>query len=98
METMESASPKVRVKLWVIEHFRVLPTDSRFKELNEDQIELLFCHFINSLTDEQYKQTYYTKMNRKEVIDTMPKDLMKDMGYTEEDIEQITQGLMVGGT
>lgn len=97
MEMTESVNPKMQVRLWVIEHFRVLPTDSRFKELNEDQMELLFCYFINSLTDEQYKRAYHTKMSRKEVVDTMPKDLMKDMGYTEEEIGNIAQGLTIGG-
>jgi hypothetical protein len=94
---MESASPRERLKLWVIDYFRVLPTDPRFKALREDQMELLFCHFLSSPTDEQYRQSHRAKITKKEMIDTMPKGLMKKMGYSEEDMEEITQELIAGG-
>ena len=97
MEMMESAEPEMRLRLWVIEHFRVLPTDPRFKALDEDQMEVLFFHFINSGTDEQHRLAYHTKMSRKETIDTMPRNLMEDMGYTKEELEKITQELTIGG-
>jgi hypothetical protein len=60
-------------------------------------MELLFCHFLSSPTDEQYRQSHRAKITKKEMIDTMPKDLMKKMGYSEKDMERITQALVIGG-
>jgi len=37
-------------------------------------------------------------MSRKEVIETMPEDLIKEMGYTEEELEVMKQELVIGGS
>ena len=97
MEIVESTDSRQKMKLWVIEHFRVLPTDRRYKKLTEEQIEILFCSFVSSPTDDEYKQAFRRGMSKKEVIDTMPKELMEEMGYTEEDVQQISLQLAASG-
>jgi len=97
LEVVEAAELKQKVKLWIIEHFRVLPTDERFKQLTEDQMELLFCYFLVSPTDEQYKEAHKRNLSKDEVIETFPKEKLKEMGYTEEELENIKQGLVIGG-
>jgi len=97
MEAVESANPRTKMKLWLIEHFRILPTDERYKKLSEDQIEILFCNFLSSPIDEEYKNTYRQGMSKKDVVKSMPTELFKDMGYSEEDIKQISQEIVMGG-
>ena len=94
---MELASPRQKVKLWVIEHFRILPTDERFKRLTEDQMELLFYYFVSSPTDEQYKKAHYSNLSKEEVIETLPEDKIKEMGYSEEELKDIRDALVIGG-
>lgn len=77
------------MKLWVVEHFRVLPTSKEFKELTEDQIDLLFIHFLNRISDDDYKRLYH-----KNKTDTgLPKDQLKKMGYDDTDIVNIENEL-----
>lgn len=97
MEAVESANPRTKMRLWLIEHFRILPTDERYKKLSEDQIEILFCNFLSSPIDEEYKNTYRQGMSKTDVIKSMPTELFKDMGYDENDIKQISQEIAVGG-
>jgi len=85
------------MRLWLIEHFRILPTDERYKKLSEDQIEILFCSFLSSPIDEEYRKTYRKGMSKTDVIKTMPKELFTEMGYSEKDMEQISQEIAMGG-
>jgi len=85
------------MRLWLIEHFRILPTDKRYKKLSEDQIEILFCNFLSSPIDEEYKNTYRKGMSKTDVIKTMPKEIFKEMGYSEEDMKKIGQEIVMSG-
>ena len=97
LEMMELASPKQRLKFWVIEHFRILPTDERFKQLTEDQMELLFCYFVSNPTDEQYRKAHYSNLSKEEVMETLPEDKIKEMGYSEKELKDIKDALIIGG-
>ena len=72
-----------------MEHFRVLPTDQRFLNLNDEQMELLFMSFLNSPPDEAIRQSHHSKASKKDLIESMPKDLMGKMGYSKEDLQKI---------
>jgi len=91
MEILKEAKPRVKMKLWVIEHFRVLPTDRRYKELLEDQIELLFCNFLSSPTSDDYRESYYREKSAEAVVDSLPEEALKKMGYNEDDIKKIAE-------
>lgn len=77
------------MRMWIIEHFKILPTDKRYKELTIDQIEFLFANYLVSPEDINYKRGYKQGISKDQIIETMPKDLMKKMGYSEKDIERI---------
>ncbi len=97
MELVEEADSRQKMILWTINYFRILPTDERFKKLTSEQIELLFCSFVSSPTEEEYKHAYRRGMSKQEKIESMPKDILKDMGYSEEDIEKIGLEVAAGG-
>ena len=88
-EELDQASLETKLKLWVIEHFNVLPTDTRFKKLGRDQIELLFVNYISQPSDEQYRNTYIeSKQNE---VEELPESTMLEMGYNEDEIQEIAK-------
>jgi len=86
---LQQASLEVKLKLWVIEHFRILPTDKRFKRLRWDQVELLFINYISQPSDEQYRQTYIESKQKE--VEEIPESSMLDMGYNEDEIKEIAK-------
>lgn len=88
-EELQQASLEVKLKLWVIEHFRILPTDKRFKRLRWDQVELLFINYISQPSDEQYRQTYIESKQKE--VEEIPESSMLDMGYNEDEIKEIAK-------
>ena len=90
-EKLDQAKVEVKLRLWVVEHFRILPTDKRFKKLKWDQIELLFLNYISQPSDEQYRRLYLDSIEKEEIEDNLPKDKMEEMGYNPEEIAEITQ-------
>lgn len=79
------------MKLWALEHFRILPTDNRYKELSLDQIELLFINFLRTPSEEDHKKIYADIQKKEDIVDSMPRDVLKEMNYTDEDINQIAE-------
>lgn len=71
-----------------MEHFRILPTDQRMKNLNERQIEILYYNFLISPTDEEIKNEY-----RKEIKKKSDSEDLKDLGYSKEELEQINKAI-----
>ncbi len=88
-EELDQASLEAKLKLWVIEHFRILPTDKRFKRLKWDQVELLFVNYISQPSDEQYRQTYIESKQKE--IEEIPESSMLNMGYNEDEIKEIAK-------
>lgn len=76
-----------------MDHFQVLPTDSRYQKLAADQIEVLFLNFLMSPTIEEYKNAYREGKQEEQAEEDFPKEELEGMGYTEEEIEQIKQDL-----
>ena len=66
-----------------------MPTDQRYKELSEEQMELLFMSFLNSPPDEGIRQAHHRSLSKEELIESMPKEAMSKMGYSEEDMRKI---------
>ena len=89
--SLKEANPELKLKLWIIEHFRVLPTDKRYKLLNSDQIELLFLNYVSQPLCEQYRNSYLSEQDQKEK--GLPEEILKEMNYTKEEIEEINVAL-----
>lgn len=78
----------------MIRHFRILPTDPRYKELTEEQCELLFLDFLNSPTDEECLQFYREKEESKAVVEELPIEDLEEMGYSDEEIKNIIKAVV----
>ena len=72
-----------------MEHFRVLPTDDRFRRLTPDQIELLFLSHVMMPDTDGARQQYQREMVKREEWKNFPKEQFEGMGYSEEDIRGI---------
>jgi len=86
-ELLEEADPITKTRLWVIEHFKILPTDKRYQELTDLQAELLFLSFLKSPDDSFYKQTYQKKTKEDNL--ELPIEKLKEMGYNKEELAQL---------
>ena len=77
--------------MWIVEHFRILPTDQRFKDLTKEQMEFLYLNFLEAPDENVIKKAYiktYIKEERK--IDDSD---LKDLGYDKEGMEEINKAL-----
>lgn len=79
-----------------MDHFQVLPTDSRYQKLTTDQIEVLFLNFLMSPTIEEYKTAYREGKREEQAEEDFPKEELEELGYTKEEIEQIKEDLARG--
>ena len=72
-------------------HFRVLPTDQRYQELRDDQIESLFLAYLAVPSPEELRESY--RKNRVAEMKSPPEDELEKMGYSDEEIQQIKQDI-----
>jgi len=79
-------------------HFKVLPTDARYKDLTVDQIEVLYLAFINRPTDQEVLHTY----RKSKTADRMkvPTAELEEMGFNPDEIVKIAQDFasVLGGS
>lgn len=87
-----NASPRVRERLWVIEHYRVLPTDERFKALSNEQIQILFSSWLHSAGEDYVKKEYWKARQAEDQAREGAEEL-REMGYGEDAINEILEGL-----
>ena len=76
-----------------MEHFRILPTDSRYKELTVEQMEALFMNAIRSMSDDEHREIYRKHAQSERLKNTLPVDTFKEMGYSSTDIAEIKRSL-----
>jgi len=76
-----------------MDHFRVLPTMREYQELSEEQIDILFLYHVMRPTDEQLREYYRQEVHVQQVQETLPVDLLRSRGYTEEQIQRIREAL-----
>lgn len=72
-----------------MEHFKVLPTDPRYLELTEFQIDLLFFHYLIKPEDDLIKKWYQKENKAEDLVESLPEHLLINQGYTKAQIEQI---------
>ncbi len=72
-----------------MEHFRVLPTEKRMKEMTIDQMEILYLNFIEGISDEELRYIYRND-HPTNAIDNSD---LEELGYTEEDMVEINKAI-----
>jgi hypothetical protein len=80
----------------VCHHFRVLPTDDRFKRLTENQKNFLFTGWLELPTSDQIKE-WYTKRENEPVVSDEDAENFKKLGYTDAQIRHIKEQLENAG-
>jgi hypothetical protein len=86
----------ISLDLWVCHHFRVLPTEERYKRLTDNQKNLLFLGWLELPTSEQIKEWYTKKIGEPVVTEQDAKDFVK-LGYSKSQIKRIREQLENAG-
>lgn len=71
-----------------------MPTDPRLEKLTDEQIEILFFNALNTPDDKILKKNYQENRKKERMVNGIPADKLREMGYTDEEIEQMKQGMM----
>ncbi len=81
--------------LWICEHYRVLPTEERYKRLSDRQKYLLFLGFVEQPKhDDMHKA--YRNSNTHSFSDNEKRNL-RNIGYTPEQLKRIQDQLGKAG-
>jgi len=86
----------LKLDLWIITYFRVLPTDDRYLKMSDEQKYLLFLGFLDQPTPEQMKMNY-ERISAGPKLTEMDKSDLSRRGYSREAIERIQDNLKKAG-
>jgi hypothetical protein len=64
-----------------------------YQDLSEEQIDVLFLYHVMRPTDEQLREYYQQEIKTEKVQETLPVDLLKAQGYTDEQIERMREAI-----
>ena len=87
-KALEKASYPQLKRLWMMEHFRVLPTDERARQVSDEQIDMLFQYWLDydeEIIRRVYRERQAERLNKPSF---RKKDLL-GLGYTEEQIAEM---------
>jgi hypothetical protein len=70
-----------------------LPSDKRYRNLSEEQIDILFLYHVMRSTDEQLRETYRSETEALEAQNTLPAGLLLAQGYKPEEIEAMKKAI-----
>ena len=87
---------ELAVDLWICHHFKVLPTEDRFKRLTPRQKDLLYVSWTELPTSDQIKKWHADKKGNPVVTGEDAKQFRK-LGYTPEQIKRIKEQLKNAG-
>jgi len=89
---------EVSLDLWILRKFNCLPTEDKFKSLTEHQKVLLFYGYLYSPTDDQIREHYLSGVEPSTMISEDDKrDFVEVLGYTEEQVERMSENLKAAG-
>ena len=77
--------PETLERLWVIEHFKILPTDERYLKLSEGQISLVMSYWLDSASEDEMKRAFWENKKKTAPDD----DPLKGLGYSQKQIDAI---------
>jgi hypothetical protein len=86
---VEQAGGRQKIKLWVMDYFRILPTDPRMKALTAEQAEILFLNHCSLPDDALLKASYREEKIKERKLLEFPAEQFKAMGYSDEEIEKL---------
>jgi hypothetical protein len=96
-QTLEGLSERTRIRLWTLEHFRKLPTEESYLKLTQEQCELLYLSYMVQATPEEVRDEFLRERRREKERDDaeaeMPKEEFEDMGYSEDEINEIIEAV-----
>jgi hypothetical protein len=79
----------LQLNLWVINHFKVLPTDDRFKRLTQNQKSLLLQGYLES-PDSSSLKLYFLEEQKKDISFSEDEEkALLDSGYDTKQLEKI---------
>lgn len=81
----------VALDLWICDHYKVLPTEDRYKQLSEQQKYLLFLGFVGQPTDEEMHASY--RNSQTIGIGDREKKNLQGLGYTSAQILKMRKEL-----
>ena len=86
---------ELRLNTWIIHHFKVLPTDKRYKTLTQNQKYLILMSYLYAPTSEEMrlsvlKAEYEAK--QRSFTDEEKEALIRE-GFKVEDLEKITKDI-----
>lgn len=86
---------EVKLDVWICEHFKVLPTEQRYKELSYRQKLKLWFGCLYTPSREAMQKSFMLSKKRKEQygIDDVTADALKQSGYDPETIATIKDQL-----
>jgi len=91
---LEQVAKEVSLDLWIINHFRKLPTEECYEKLTDAQKELIYVGYLNMPTDEQLHRAYSKeKANAGPVITHQDAVDFRKRGYSAEQIEKMQREL-----
>jgi hypothetical protein len=71
----------------------VLPSDQRYQELLDEEINILFLYHVIRPTEEQLKEFYRQESAAEVAQKELPVDLLKGHGWTAEQIARIKEDI-----
>lgn len=84
----DEISPQSRARLWICEHFGILPTDNRYKRLSDLQASLLFTNWLLSPEEQDVKIAYWTE--KSSLNKSLPRrEDLKAIGYSDAQVDEI---------
>lgn len=90
---MKKVVKEYAIDLWIIRHFKILPTDQRFKDLSDKQKVLLLVSFFESPLDEWAYIAHQKSKYEGKAVDDATAENLKNLGYTQEQIERMREQL-----
>ena len=76
----------------MMEHFRVLPTDERARELSDLQISLLMQYWLD-YDEDNARRSYREDQSRKKAKPQFNENSLRELGYSDEEIRSIVGGV-----
>ena len=80
--------------LWICNHYKVLPTDDRFKRLGDEQKYMLFKAYLEQPLSDEIHKAY---RQSKPTLDTTTENNLKKLGYTPEQLRRLQHEIEKAG-
>jgi hypothetical protein len=90
---LEKANGRQKIRLWVMDYFRILPTDPRMKQLTAEQAEILFLNHCSLPDDRSLKTAFREQKETEQALMEFPEEEFREMGYTDEEIEELKKDI-----